>query len=204
MTTDEFNLIFAGVGGQGSVLASHIVAEAAIMDDLKVRVGETFGAAQRGGKVHSHVRIGRDVYSPLCKENSIDVLLGCEPNETLRLALKYCGSSSIIITNTQEVPSMDVNIGVATYPSIKEVTEGLGKLSKKVIAIDATKLALEAGSDRTMNVVLLGALAATGKVPFKLENLKAAIRQRVPSSSIDYNMKAFDLGYNACKKLFQI
>lgn len=201
MSTDEFNLIFAGVGGQGSVLASHIIAEAAIMDGLRVRVGETFGAAQRGGKVHSHVRIGSDVYGPLCRENSVDVLLGCEPNETLRLALKYCSPSSLVITNTREVPSMDVNIGVAKYPDIKEVVNSLEKLSGKVLAFDATKLAIEAGSDRTMNVVLLGSLAATDLTPFKPDNLREAIRGRVPPSTVESNMKAFDSGYKACKNL---
>jgi indolepyruvate ferredoxin oxidoreductase beta subunit len=201
MTTNEFNLVFAGVGGQGSVLASHIIAEAAIMDGQKVRVGETFGAAQRGGKVHSHVRIGQDVYGPLCKENSVDVLLGCEPNETLRMALKYCGLSSVVITNTREIPSMDVNIGVAKYPDIKAVVSGLEKLSGKVIAFDATKLSIESGSDRAMNVVLLGALAATGLTPFKIDNLREAIRGRVPPSTVESNMKAFDAGYTACKNL---
>ena len=201
MTTNEFNLIFAGVGGQGSVLASHIIAEAAIINGLKVRVGETFGAAQRGGKVYSHVRIGRDVYGPLCRENSVDVLLGCEPNETLRLALKYSGPSSIIITNTRGVPSMDVNIGVATYPELKAVIDGLVKLSRKVIAFDATKLAIEAGSDRMMNVVLLGAFAATDLAPLKTDNLMEAIKNRVPSSTVEGNMKAFDAGLKMCKSL---
>ncbi len=201
MATNEFNLIFAGVGGQGSVLASHIIAEAAIMNGLKVRVGETFGAAQRGGKVHSHVRIGSDVYSPLCRENSVDVLLGCEPNETLRLALKYSGSSSIVITNTRSVPSMDVNIGVTKYPEIKAVIDGLVELSGKVIAFDATKLAIEAGSDRMMNVVLLGALAATGVAPLKIDNLMEAIKNRVPPSTVEGNMKAFDAGLKMCKSL---
>jgi len=201
MTTDEFNLIFAGVGGQGSVLASHIIAEAAIMDGLKVRVGETFGAAQRGGKVHSHVRIGKDVFGPLCKEGSVDVLLGCEPNETLRLAIRYSGPSSIIITNTREISSMDVNIGAAKYPNIKEIVNSLEKLSKKVIAFDATKLAIEAGSDRAMNVVLLGAIAATDLMPLKTDNLRIAIKNRVPPSTIESNMNAFDSGYKLCKSL---
>lgn len=201
MTTEEFNLIFAGVGGQGSVLASHIIAQAAIEEGLKARVGETFGAAQRGGKVHSHVRIGKDVYSPLCKANSVEVLLGCEPNETLRLALRFSGPSSIIITNTRPVPSMDVNIGAAKYPDIKALLSGLEKLSGKVIAFDATKLAIEAGSERTMNVVLLGALAATGKLPFKSDGLRKAVWDRVPPSTIETNMKAFDSGYEMCKSL---
>ncbi len=198
---DEFNLVFAGVGGQGSVLASHIIAEAAIAQGLRARVGETFGAAQRGGKVHSHVRIGRDVYGPLCRTYSADVLLGCEPNEALRLALRYCGPMSTIITNTKQVPSMDVNIGAAKYPDVGDIINGLSKISGKVISFDATKLAVEAGSERAMNVVLLGALAATGRLPFRGDGLKKAIESRVPPSTIETNMRAFESGYENCKNL---
>lgn len=190
----EFNLIIAGVGGQGSVLASHIVAEAAVAQGLKTRVGETFGASQRGGKVHSHVRVGEDIYGPLCPEESLDVLLGLEPNETLRLAVDYAGPDTLIITNTHPIHSMDANIGADTYPEIEEVIEGLLKLSKRVISFDATELAVEAGNERTVNVVMLGALAATGRLPYAEERLRKAIAGRVPQRTIDANMRAFDSG----------
>ena len=199
----EFNLILAGVGGQGSVLASHIIAEAAVAQGYKVRVGETFGAAQRGGKVHSHVRIGDDVYGPLCPEESLDVLVGLEPNETLRLAVKYAGSNTFIITNTRPVPSMDVNIGADTYPDIDNIIECLQKLSKTVLAFDATELAVKAQNKRTMNVVLLGALAATGRLPYKAAHLRRVIMEAVPPKTVDANMKAFDLGLERCKELFK-
>ena len=198
--TQEFNLIVAGVGGQGSVRASHIVANAAVEKGLKARVGETFGAAQRGGKVHSHVRIGEDVYGPLCPACSLDVLVGLEPNEGLRLALKYAGSSTYVILNTRAVNSMDVNIGAAQYPDIDKVIEGLKKISKTVIAFNATEIAEEAGNQRTMNVVLLGALAATGLLPYGVEALRESIRDGVPPRTIDVNMKAFDLGMQRCKE----
>ncbi len=197
----EFNLIVTGVGGQGSVLASHIVAEAAVAQGLKTRVGETFGAAQRGGKVHSHVRIGEDVYGPLCPAESLDVLLGLEPNETLRLAVDYAGPDTLIITNTRPVPSMDANIGADAYPEIEAVIAGLKKLSSKVIGFDATEIAVEAGNERTMNVVLLGALAATGKLPYDGELLREAVMARVPPRTVEANMRAFNDGIEACKEL---
>ena len=200
-TIGEFNLIVTGVGGQGSVLASHIVAEAAVAQGLKTRVGETFGAAQRGGKVHSHVRIGEDVYGPLCPAESLDVLLGLEPNETLRLALDYAGPDTLIITNTRPVPSMDANIGVDAYPKIEAVIDVLKKLSSKVIGFDATEIAVEAGNERTMNVVLLGALAATGKLPYDGELLREAVMARVPPRTVEANMRAFNGGIEACKEL---
>ena len=198
----EFNLIVTGVGGQGSVLASHIVAEAAVKRGFRVRVGETFGAAQRGGKVHSHVRIGDMVYGPLCPSRSLDVLLGLEPNEALRLALKYANEETLIITNTRPVPSMDANIGAAVYPDVSSLIDALGRVSGRVVSFDATELAVEAGNERTMNVVLLGALAASGRLPFETESLREAVVGRVPPKTVKVNETAFNLGYDQLQSLF--
>jgi indolepyruvate ferredoxin oxidoreductase beta subunit len=194
MSIKEFNLIVTGVGGQGSVLASHIVAAAAVNRGYRVRVGETFGAAQRGGKVHSHVRIGSEVHGPLCPSGSLDVLLGLEPNETLRLALKYANEETLIITNTRPVPSMDANIGADHYPEVSRLIEALNMLSGNVVSFDATELAMEAGNERTMNVVLLGALAASGRLPFDKESLREAVLRRVPPRTVEVNEAAFNLG----------
>lgn len=197
----EFNLIVAGVGGQGSVLASHIIAEAAVSVGLKVRVGETFGAAQRGGKVHSHVRMGEDVYGPLCPRTSLDVLVGLEPNEALRLAVDYSTKDTLIITNTKPVPSMDSNIGADSYAEVEDIVEGLRRLSKEVVLIDATDLAVEAGNERTMNVVLLGALCATELLPYEPDALRRAVSERVPPRTVEVNMRAFEMGYERCREI---
>jgi indolepyruvate ferredoxin oxidoreductase beta subunit len=197
----EFNLIVAGVGGQGSVLASHIIAEAAVSAGLKVRVGETFGAAQRGGKVHSHVRMGEDVYGPLCPRASLDVLVGLEPNEALRLAVDYSTLDTLILTNTRPVPSMDSNIGADSYAEVGDIVEGLRRLSKEVVPIDATDLAVEAGNERTMNVVLLGALCATELLPYEADALRMAVSERVPPRTVDVNMRAFEIGYERCREI---
>jgi len=194
MGLKEFNLIVTGVGGQGSVLASHIIAEAAVKQGHRVRVGETFGAAQRGGKVHSHVRIGDDVHGPLCPAGSLDVLLGLEPNETLRLALKYSNEETLIVTNTRPIPSMDANIGADHYPAVPQLLKALNRLSENVVSFDATELAVEAGNERTMNVVLLGALAASGRLPFDKESLREAVLSRVPPRTVEVNEAAFNLG----------
>ena len=198
----EFNMIVAGVGGQGSVLASHIVAEAAVTLGLRARVGETFGASQRGGKVHSHVRIGEDVYGPLCPERSLDILVGLEPNETLRLAIPYVNKDTYIITNTRKIPSMDVNIGADEYPQIDEIVANLNKLSETVVAFDATDLAIAAGNPQTMNVVMLGALASSGRLPYEVDVLREAVIQRVPTRTRDANMKAFSNGFEVLNNQF--
>ena len=199
--TKELNLIVAGVGGQGSVLASHIVADAAVKAGLKARVGETFGAAMRGGAVSSHIRIGEDVQGPLVAEDKLDVLIALEPLEGLRIGVKYLSPTGIAILNTKPVPSIDVNIGKATYPEISTIVSSLERLCKKVVAIDATGLSIKSGSAKTLNILMLGMAAATDLLPFPIELLKETIKDRVPKGTEDLNMKAFDVGYKAAKEL---
>ncbi len=192
--TSELNIIVAGVGGQGSILCSHIIADAAVKAGLKTRVGETFGAAQRGGAVHSHVRIGKNVHGPLVRQDKLDVLIGLEPNEALRLAAKYLGAEGVAIVNLDKVPSADVNIGAAQYPSIEVVKESLAKLGRQVISFEATEEAVKLGNARVMNIILLGTLAATKVLPFSEDYLKKAIAERVPPKTIELNLQAFELG----------
>ncbi len=193
----EINLIIAGVGGQGSVRASHIVAEAAIRDGLRVRVGETYGAAMRGGSVASHVRIGKDVRSPLVPKDGADVVLALEPLEGLRNAVKFLAKGGLLLTNIRAWTPVDVNVGRAKYPSMDAIERAVRELGGKVKMLDATSLAQEAGNLRTMNVVMLGALAGTGKLPIKVETLRRAVRENVPKGTEDVNMRAFELGFRA-------
>lgn len=196
----ELNLIIAGVGGQGSILASHIVAIAAIKAGLRARVGETFGAAMRGGAVASHVRIGKTVEGPLVPCDGADVIVAVEPLEGLRNAVKFLKPGGLVITNIHPWYPMDVNIGRARYPSMEEIEQAISKLKGKLIKLDATKLAQEAGNVRTANTVMLGALAATGRLPFPAEVLKEAIKENVPPKTVDANARAFELGMKALSK----
>ncbi|MHA1918040.1 MAG: indolepyruvate oxidoreductase subunit beta [Candidatus Ranarchaeia archaeon] len=192
--SSELNMIVAGVGGQGSILCSHIIADAAVKAGLRTRVGETFGASQRGGAVHSHVRIGKNVHGPLVQQNKLDVLVGLEPNEALRLASKYLSPEGVVIVNTEIQPSADVNIGAAKYTPVEQIIESLEKLGKKVISFNATKEAIDLGNSRVMNIILLGTLSALNVLPFSADVLKQAISERVPPKTIDLNLKAFELG----------
>lgn len=198
-----FNIVIAGVGGQGSILASHILAEAAILtsinnnqNDVKVRVGETFGAAMRGGAVASHVKIGKDVHSPLIPENKADIVLGLEPLEAFRVGVKYIKPEGIVIMNVRQYESIDIKTGQAEYPSISDITESFQKLNANVITLDATELAIQAGTDRAMNIVMLGVLSANQKDLMACDILKEVIQKKVPSKFIETNLKAFDMGYN--------
>jgi indolepyruvate ferredoxin oxidoreductase, beta subunit len=201
----NINLIVAGVGGQGSILASHIIAEAAIAgasaqgtaaDGFNVCVGETFGAAMRGGAVASHVRFG-DVHGPLVGKGQADMILALEPLEGLRIGVEYVKSGGVAILNDDPFAPVDVKIGAARYPAVAEIAKGLEELGGVVTVIGATKLALEAGTAKAMNVVMLGAAYASGLFPFSEQIMVEAIRGRVPQKFLDVNLKAFALGKEA-------
>ena len=202
----NYNIMIAGVGGQGTVLLSRIIGDAAIKLGLRVRIGETFGAAMRGGAVHSHVRVGEEVYGPLLLEDEADALLALEPLEGLRRGVRYLKPDGVAIVNTRRVFPMDVNIGVAEYPEIGDVIKALEKLCNMVLAFDATSIAEEIGEPRTMNVVMLGAFARVIEeldTPFTKEALRDAVAGRVPPRTIEVNLKAFDRGYKVAGEILE-
>jgi indolepyruvate ferredoxin oxidoreductase beta subunit len=202
----SFDLIVAGVGGQGSILLSHIIADAAIRGDkaTRVRVGETFGAAMRGGSVASHVRIGPDVYGPLVRQGGADVILALEPLEGLRVSINHLRHDGVAIMNTRPWYPVDVNIGVCKYPELDAIESGLGRLGAETFFLDATELAIEAGNAKAANVVMLGALSSLGTLPISDENLLLAVKSRVPGKALDVNLKAFELGRGAMKELMDV
>jgi indolepyruvate ferredoxin oxidoreductase beta subunit len=195
----KFNLIVCGVGGQGSILSSRIIADAAIKKGYEVRVGETFGAAMRGGSVSSHVKIG-DIHSPLVAHDSADVILSMEPLESLRVSVDFLAPEGVVISDIRPWFPVDTNAGGAIYPSNDEIITELKKLGKEVHFLDAAALATKAGHPRTTNIVLIGALAALGKLPIESDYLIEAIKDRVPPKTIKVNIKAFQLGFDSIKK----
>ena len=202
-----FNMVIGGVGGQGTILASHIFADAAIRasvaegkDDVNVRLGETFGAAMRGGAVASHVKVGAGVYNPLVPDNKADVILGLEPLETLRVGLKYIAPGGTVILNTKRYEPVDVKTGQVKYTDLQDMVDIFKKLEAKLLVFDATELAIEVGNARTMNIVMLGALSGCGSSPVAEKYLIEAIKDRVPAKTIDLNLKAFAAGVEVGKK----
>lgn len=173
------------------------MARAAINDGLKAKVGETYGAAMRGGSVASHVRVGEGIRSPLNPENGAEVVLALEPMEGLRNVAKFLSKGGLFLTNTETWIPYDVNIGKAEYPSVGDIEEAASKIAGEVKSFDATSLAKGAGNIRTMNVVMLGALESVGKLPTKTETLKETIEENVPEGTEETNMKAFELGLDA-------
>lgn len=195
----EFNIVLAGVGGQGILLAAEILGTAALKDKLNVRVSEIHGMAQRGGAVVSNVRIGEKVLAPTVLEGQADVLLGFEPLETLR-SLRFASEKTLVVMNTEAIPPTELAARMMKYPSLEEIGEKIRHFTKKVVAVEAAKLAKKAGNVLTENVVLIGALAASEKMPVKNESILEALRELVPSKHLDVNVKAFKLGYECVKK----
>ncbi len=193
------NVIVAGVGGQGSILAAHILGKAAIRQTassgqpVKVRIGETYGAAMRGGKVFSHVRIG-DARAPLTTEDGAEMVIGLEPLEALRVAIPYLSPEGVCVVNTAKSVPADVKMGRARYPDVDGILASLRRLGRKVIAFDATAAAEDLGKPAVMNTVMLGAASSTGLLPVDEKTLKETIAEEAPPGTAELNMKAFNKG----------
>ncbi|MDA8305414.1 MAG: indolepyruvate oxidoreductase subunit beta [Deltaproteobacteria bacterium] len=190
-------LVIVAVGGQGNLLASSVLGEAALLSDISVRMSEIHGMAQRGGVVESAMLFG-DARSYVISDGEADVLVGFEPSETLR-ALKKCNRNTIVITNLHPLPPFTVAIGKGVYPDLDELQATIRAKAAGLVAIDAVKLARQAGNELSVNMVLLGALIRTGKLPIKAETVKEAIRSRSKQAFVESNISAFDLGYGAAQ-----
>jgi indolepyruvate ferredoxin oxidoreductase beta subunit len=188
-------LIIVAVGGQGNLLASKVLGEAALLADVPVRMSEIHGMAQRGGVVESAVVFG-DAASTIISDAEADVLLGFEPSETLR-ALNKCNADTVVITNTAPLPPFTVAIGKGTYPDIQELQELIRNKTARLIAFDAQTLAKQAGNIMSLNMVLLGSLIQTGIMPVTADNVKEAIRTSTKKAFVDINIKAFEMGFEA-------
>lgn len=191
---NELNIIIAGVGGQGNLLASEIISSASVNEGFKVRVADIFGAAQRGGAVTSHIRLGKDVYSPVLPQGSAHILLGFEPVECLRTA-NFLRADCTAIINTRPIVPSSVSLGRASYPTLDEITALLQKLVRKIVTLDAASLARKAGDTLMVNIVMVGALAGTGATPIRKEAFVQAIKHLVPKGTEENNLNAFNLGF---------
>jgi indolepyruvate ferredoxin oxidoreductase beta subunit len=195
----ECNIVLAGVGGQGTILAAEILGVAAVKDNLNVRVSEIHGMAQRGGAVTSNVRIGEKVSSPSVLEGQADVLLGFEPLETVR-NLKSASEKTLVIMSDEQIPPTELAAKNAEYPSMDAILKKINRFTMRVIIVETEKLAKQAGSILTRNIVLLGVLAATNSLPIRTESLKDALRELVPAKHMEMNLEAFRLGYECLGK----
>ena len=198
----EFNVLITGVGGQGVILMSELLGNAAVKEGLKVGGSEILGMAVRGGSVFSNIRIGSEVYGPLTPMGKCDILIAMEPSEALR-NITFLSKSSFVVLNTTAVIPFTVSLGKSGYPSLEKVLEKVGNVSSKVITLNAAQIAEEAGSLLSVNVVLLGAAFGTERLPIKMETIKAVIQDHFPAKVAPINIRAFDLGYQACQQVLK-
>lgn len=200
MTTKrEINIIIGGVGGQGVVLVSELLGNAAVRGNVAVKGSEVLGMAQRGGSVFSNLRLGGDVIAPMTPEGKCDVLIAVEPSEALR-NIQYLAPNSVVVLNTTTVMPYTVYLGQSGYPTSEAIIGKLRKITDRIITLDASGLAMQAGSLQAANVVMLGALFGTGLMPVEDRFAKEAILGRFKAKVGEVNIKAFDLGYEHVKK----
>jgi indolepyruvate ferredoxin oxidoreductase beta subunit len=191
----EFYRIFlTGVGGQGTLLATTVLAEAAIWAGHDAVTSEVHGMAQRGGVVESTVMIG-GIKSPIISDGEADVLLGFEPVETYR-AMRKCSADSVVVSNTVPVTPYGVAIGKGPYPNVEKLFDFIRSQVKQLITLDAQTLAQKAGSMLATNIVMLGALAKSGVLPIPKEAFEETIRTRTKTKFVETNLRAFDLGFD--------
>jgi indolepyruvate ferredoxin oxidoreductase beta subunit len=184
-----FNVLIAGVGGQGVLLTSKIIAEAALLAGLDVKQSEVHGMAQRGGSVLSQVRFGEKVFSPIIAEGDADLLIGFEPLETARY-LHYLRDNAAVVYNTRPIGTIGVSIGREEYPA--DIHETIKKNAPKAFSFDATNAAVQVGEKRAVNLVLLG--AALKLLPLTEAVVEQAITNSVPKKVLEINRKAFQAG----------
>lgn len=188
-------LIIVAVGGQGNLLASKVLGEAALLAGVPVRMSEIHGMAQRGGVVESAIVLG-NAKSNIISDGEADILLGFEPAETLR-ALGKGNSQTVVITNMAPLPPFTAAIGRGTYPDLDQLKQIIRQKCKRLVAFDGLALAQQAGNVMALNMVLLGALIKTGLLPISDDQIKTVIKEKTKPAFTKVNLTAFDLGFKA-------
>jgi indolepyruvate ferredoxin oxidoreductase beta subunit len=200
MSKDCVNVVIVGVGGQGIILISRILEDAAFISDLNVMGSELHGMAQRGGQVQSTIRIG-DAHSSMIGSGEADVILGLEPVETYR-HLNLASKDTIIITSTNAIYPFTVSSGDEEYPEIDELLNGIGNCTKKLVKLDVEKLLSDNDLPNIVSsTIMLGALlGANSDFPVSTEKLKEIIRT-VPLKLVEENLRAFKVGFERANSI---
>jgi len=193
--------VFVGVGGQGNLLASNLLGQAALSMGIPVVVSEIHGMAQRGGVVESAVLLG-GANSPIVSNGEADVLISFEPLETMRI-LPKCNKKTLVITNAQPLPPFTVAVGQGKYPPVEEILDKVGKKVGKVVSLNGNDLAEKAGNALSLNMVMLGALIGTGATAVTEKVMKDIIAGSTKKAFLESNLKAFDLGKETAQKLMK-
>ena len=185
------NIVLCGVGGQGTVLASKLIAAAAMEKGLRVMSAETIGMAQRGGNVFSNLRIGDSMHAPLLQSGQADVILGFEPGETVRM-LHYLKPGGTVITNCRPVKPTTATLTGSSYDGTEMIAYLRENLApEKLLVVDGKAAIDQLGSPRILNMVLLGAAIRTGEIGLTEDDIKKAMNRLIKPAFMEMNLKAF-------------
>ncbi len=185
----KIDILIAGVGGQGTILAGNIISKIAVAENIDAKTAETHGMAQRGGSVINHVRLGEKVYSPLIPEGSVDYLLSFEALEGLRY-LPYLAPDGTAIINTLKLFPLPVLTGESPYP--EEMLEEIQEKANRTISVYSETIEPVKSNPRVLNIFLIGILSSL--LPFKEETWIKAINETLPGKILEINIKAFNAG----------
>lgn len=186
-----YNILIVGVGGQGTLLASRVLGNYAVLTGNDCKLSEVHGMSQRGGSVVTHVRMGEKVLSPIVSAGDADIVIAFEKLEAMRFR-HFLKPDGFMVVNDQEIMPMPVITGAREYPH--GIIDDMRKEGINMLVIDAAKIAVECGNVKVANTVMLGALAKN--LGFKFEDIKQALVMTVPAKFLDVNLIALERGYN--------
>jgi indolepyruvate ferredoxin oxidoreductase beta subunit len=195
---DPTNIIIAGVGGQGNIMASQLLGRLLVKKGFEVIIGETYGASQRGGSVMSHLRVTRQGgISPIIPKGKAHYIIALEPAEALRVMGEYGNPDVRVLSNTRPIYPVDVITGAFEYPDLNNLKKIITDHAKEAFFIDATEIALRVKTPILANIIMLGAFVQWGVVPVTVEEFEQAIRESVPPKHLQKNIEAFEEGMKA-------
>jgi indolepyruvate ferredoxin oxidoreductase beta subunit len=189
------SILITGVGGQGTVLMSRLIGAAAIAAGLDVRGSETIGMAQRGGSVVSHIRMGDHIHSPLIPSGTADGIIAFEPAEAVRVLPFLSPSGSLLVLDRGVIP-VSAALREKTYRP-REMTEFLKRAlvpAERLTVVNGDDLIVKCGSPRVVNIALLGTALAKNYFPFTRDDIREALKSRLPPKYLEPNLRAFELG----------
>lgn len=194
------NILLCGVGGQGTVLASKLIAAAAMKKGLSVMSAETIGMAQRGGSVFSHIRIGDNLHSPMIATGTADILIGFEPGETVRM-LPYLKKDSRVIVSSHAIIPATAVLSNGSYDP-EAMLAYLKQTVAHLLVIDTEEACLTLGSSKILNILLLGAAIESGALGLTESEIKDAIKERLPERFHELNFRALNYFHETMPSTF--
>lgn len=191
------NILLAGVGGQGTVLASKLLAQCGLERGALAHTAETIGMAQRGGCVVSHVRIGDGMFSPIIPKGQADVIIGFEPAEAVR-CLDYLKPDGTVIVSKRAIRPTTDTLSDSGYNG-KSMLDYLKSKVKKLVIVDGETICAECGTSRALNIALIGAASGSGAIEFTQKEIASAIHKMMSPKHVEANLKALYLGAESIK-----